>query len=127
MGRDFSVGDVRGFGSAARVFASDEDDRQCDISQNDKEYWWDSGGFFHGNRLSGYIAKDSIPGRKITRMLEMEKPPAEINAYILRIAFAKVDLSVISDFIESVREAAFQEGRRAKAKEIREALEIRGF
>jgi len=111
MWDDFQIGDPVDAHSAVGVHG-------YDISANDCEYWWHN----YKYAIGGKINKESEVGRAISGMIAKQADPSWIEDFVFEQALATMRPTAILAMVRRVTQTAFENGRRAKAREVCECL-----
>jgi hypothetical protein len=117
MWDDVIIGNGDKGNSAYKVFAVSGNHS---ISENSVSYWISNA--FLGMGMT--IFKDTVEGRKLTRMIETKKSLNSINKWLARLCFSHAKYETILKRIEEVREESYRKGREDKSNEIKRALGI---
>jgi hypothetical protein len=91
------------------------------ISQNSNQYWISN--LIFGASMK--VFKDTTEGQRITKLITVDKPNEyRIREYLDKQVLKHMSYNSLLVSIEQLKKDAFNEGRRAKATEIRLALNI---
>jgi hypothetical protein len=99
-------------------------DTKVDIKENSNSYWIDD--LILGGSIK--IFKDTVPGKRLTELLEQVKINGEVEYkifnYLNRLFLKRVNPNTLTTIITNKMEEAYENGKEMKADEIRRALGI---
>lgn len=91
------------------------------ISENHISYW---AILSFPMEIGMTIFKDTKEGEMLTHMIEQKETIIEIERYLLSIAVKKISPKILIEKINDLGNKRFEDGRRAKVKELRNVLDI---
>jgi hypothetical protein len=70
------------------------------------------------------IFRNTKEGKKLEELIKTDAPIYDINEYCLKVFVQHVDTAILMDMIELLKEEAFKDGKKAKAREIKRLLDL---
>lgn len=113
MWQDFQIGEARNICTSVKIPG-------YNLSENSHEYWWNSNQY----HLGGKINKFAKAGVAISNMLATNIDPDVLENHLLRLALSELTPDTIAKLLNTIRETAYQEGRKDKIREIKACLDL---